>query len=128
LANSLNNLANVARDQKDFETADQLYRESLQINHSLGDKRAIAFLLEDISALAALQERAKHALTLYAAAAAMREEIGAPLPPSDQEKLDSLLAPARAALDTDKLHLAQAKGEAMTVEEAVTYALNGRHR
>jgi class 3 adenylate cyclase/tetratricopeptide (TPR) repeat protein len=123
LANSLNNLANVARDQEDYLRAYDLYHESLLINRELGDKRAIAYLLEDVSCLAAAEGRAEPALQLFAAAAALRHEMGAPLPPADQEKLETTLTAACTNLSETRKQQAKEQGEKMTWEEAVGFAL-----
>nr|HMP43397.1 hypothetical protein [Roseiflexaceae bacterium] len=48
--------------------------------------------------LAVRRRQHRQALRLVGAAAALRDEIGAPLPPAEQETLDARLAPARAAL------------------------------
>lgn len=124
LANSLNNLANVARDQGDAAAAQALYVESLTINRELGDRLAVAYLLEDIGRLAVRRDRAGAALRLLGAAQALRDVIGAPLPPAEQESLDRSLAPAREALGPDAQAAALAAGQAMSLEEAFRYALH----
>ncbi|MCL4264562.1 MAG: tetratricopeptide repeat protein [Anaerolineae bacterium] len=123
LANSLNNLASVARDQRDYQRARELYRESLRINRELGDKGALAYLLEDICCLAAAENDPESAFRLYGAAAALRETIGAPLPPSYQQKMDELLAPVRAQLPEEKEETWMAAGRQLSLDEAIVYAL-----
>jgi adenylate cyclase len=124
IANALNNLANVVRDQGDYQRARELYLESLVINRELGDKRALAFVLEDISCLSVLEDRPELAVCLAAAATAVRDDIGAPLTPNDQEKLKNALAPARITLSEKAQEEAMAKGQQMTLDDAVAYALN----
>ncbi len=122
IANSLNNLGNVIRAQGDYPAAAALYRESLTINKTLGDQWAIAYLLEDIGSLAALEGQAERALHLVGAAETLRESIGAPLPPAEQEKLETTLAPARNALgDTAETILAE--GRTLSLEQALEMAL-----
>ncbi|MCB0150433.1 MAG: hypothetical protein KDE01_22640, partial [Caldilineaceae bacterium] len=65
----------------------QLYAESLALNHALGDRRALAYLLEDIGLLAASRGRHRHALRLVGAASALRAAISSPLSQSEQETL-----------------------------------------
>lgn len=122
LANSLNNLANVTREQADFESAQLLYRESLQINRDLGDKRAVAFLFEDIGCLAALEQKAEAALLLVMLAANIRQEIGAPLAPNEQEKLDDRLTPARSGISAETQSRLQQESKAMNLDEAIVFA------
>lgn len=123
IANSLNNLGNVTRAQGDYETARSFYRESLMTNRDLGDKWAIAYLLEDIGGLAVLQGRSERALRLMGAAAALRVAINAPLPPAEQEKLESLLAPARQTQGESVANQLLAEGRAMALEQAIEEAL-----
>jgi tetratricopeptide (TPR) repeat protein len=123
IANLLNDLGNVARKQAQYSKAQDLYQESLQINQELGDRRAIAFLLEDIASLAMAQSQFKRAVILFSAAAALRPVIGAPLPPTDQEKVEQTIGEARQALSTNAHDEAWQIGQQMTFMQAVEYAL-----
>ena len=123
LANALNTLGNVIRAQGDYQAACKLYTESLIINRDLGDRRAIAYLLEDIGCLAALQQQAERALRLVGAAAALRETIGAPLSPADQEKLTQMLEPIRQARTETETTEMLNRGKALSLEEAISQAL-----
>ncbi len=122
-ANSLNNLGNVVRTQGDYDRARALYRESLTIDRELGERWAMAYLLEDIGGLAALERRPDRALRLVGAAAALREKIGAPLSAAERAKLDRLLEPARQALAADAQATAESAGRALSLDEAIEYAL-----
>ncbi|MFP4394522.1 MAG: tetratricopeptide repeat protein [Anaerolineales bacterium] len=121
LANSLNNLGNVVREQGDYEIAYNLYRESLTLNYQLGDKRALAYLFEDIGCTLAKQGQAMQALELRGAAHALRAEIGAPLSEAEQQKLETHLAPACAALDEDARRAAERAGARMSLDEVMDY-------
>ncbi len=123
IANSLNNLGNVTRVQGDYEAARALYEESLIINRELGDSWAIAYLLEDIGGLAALQQQTERALRLIGTAAVLRETINSPLSPAEQDKLERLIGPARQILGESRTAAAEAEGRAMSLEQAITDAL-----
>jgi predicted ATPase/class 3 adenylate cyclase len=123
LANALNNLGNAAREQADYGEARRLYVESIGINRVLGDRWAFAYLLEDIGSLAALQHQDERALVLVGAARSLRSAIGAPLPPADQARLDALMQVVRRALKDAALD-ADARGEAMGLDEAIEFALS----
>jgi tetratricopeptide (TPR) repeat protein len=125
LANALNNLANVTRAQGDYAAARALYHESLTINRGLGDKWALAYLLEDIGCLHALEGRAVVALRLVGAASAVREAIGAPRSGAEEAKLQQALAPARQSLDEATQAAAASAGMALPLEEAIDEALSG---
>ena len=126
LANALDNLGNVVRAQGDYPTARALYRQSLITTRDLGDRWTVAYLLEDIGGLAALEGEAERALRLVGAAAALREAIGAPLSPTEQAKLDRMLETARSTISESAQAATLAKGRAMSLDQAIDYALDGR--
>jgi len=123
IANSLNNLGNLVRTQGDYAAALTLYHDSLLTNRALGDRRALAYVLEDIGGLAALNGQPEQALRLSSAAGALRETLGAPLSSVERDKLEHMLGPARQALGEAAAASAEAEGKAMSLEEAVSYAL-----
>jgi predicted ATPase len=125
IGNALNNLGNVARAEKKYEEARTLYEEGLIINKELGDREAIAYLLEDLGGLAALQAQAKRALRLVGTAEALRETIGAPLPPAEKATLERLLEPVRLELGEAGVSSALVEGRAMSLEASIDYALEG---
>lgn len=124
LALSLNTLADVVLDEGDYSAARPLLTESLLLNRELGDQTAIAYLLEDYGGLAAFEAQPEKALCLAGFAAALRETIGAPLPPAEQARVDRMLESARQALAADVAAAHWAAGQAMSQEEAIEYALH----
>src|ERR1700730_8277000 len=98
IAGTLADLGTLAREERDCAVAHPLYRESLKIFQELDHKRGIARLLECCACSAATQLQSELSLRLAGAAAALRQNIGAPLPPAEQAKLESILDPARQAL------------------------------
>ncbi len=111
LALSLTTLADVVIDEGDFTAAVPILDESLAINRELGDNTMIAYVVEDYAAVAAAEGRSEQALRLGGFASALRASIGAPLPPSEQERVERLLAPAKAALDTVTTEAAWSDGQ-----------------
>jgi adenylate cyclase len=126
LALSLNTLADVVLDEGDFPAARPLLDESLAINRELGDRTAIAYLIEDYAGLAAAENQPQRALKLAGFAAALRETIGAPLPPTEQARVDRLLAPARAALPNAASAASFETGRLLALEQAIDLALDTR--
>ena len=124
IANFLNNLGNAARGQRDDDRAHALYRESLLIYRGFGDKWALAYLLEDIGSLLALEGKPTHALRLIGAAAALRAAIGVPLSGAEQARLDRLLAPALSHLAGWDQARALADGRALPQADAISEALD----
>ena len=85
----------------------------------LEHKRGIARLLECFACLAAVQLEAERSLRLAGAASALRQNIGAPLTPAEQGKLEAILDPARHALTNTASATAWLEGWAMPVEKAI---------
>jgi predicted ATPase len=123
IAGSLADLGNIAREQRDCPTAHSFYRESLKIFQELGHKRGIARLLEGFACSAAVQLQAERALRLAGAAAALRENIGVPLTPTEQAKLEAILDPARQALINTAGTTAWLDGWSMPIEKAIEEVL-----
>jgi ATP/maltotriose-dependent transcriptional regulator MalT len=76
------------------------------------------------AALAASQGQAHRTARLWAAAAALREAIGATLPPFKRRGWDPYIDSARAQLDEEAWEVAWAEGRAMPPERAIEYALS----
>jgi class 3 adenylate cyclase/tetratricopeptide (TPR) repeat protein len=123
LALSLNTLADVVLDEGEFGDARPLLDESLEINRELGDQTAIAYLFEDYAGLAAAESKPQKALQLAGFAAALRESIGAPLPPSEQARVDRMIASARAALPESIVQAEWVTGRGLDLEQAIQLAL-----
>jgi predicted ATPase/serine/threonine protein kinase len=123
IAGTLADQGSLAREQRDFATAQALYRESLRIFQELGHRRGIARLLECFACLSAAQFEAKRSLRLAGTAAALRRRIGAPRPPAEQAKLESILDSAGQTLSETSRVAAWSEGWAMPVEKAIDEVL-----
>ena len=123
IAGTLADLGSLARDQRNFPTAHSLYGESIKIFQELEHKRGVARLLECFACSAAAQLEARRSLGLAGAAAALRQNIGAPLTPAEQAKLEAALEPARQAISNAAGATAWLEGWAMAAENAVEQAL-----
>jgi hypothetical protein len=119
IAGTLADLGSLAREEKDYPTARSLYRESIRLFQELDHKRGIARLLECFACSAAAQLEAEHSLRLAGAAAALRQNIGAPLTPAEQVKLEAALESPRRALTNTAGATAWLEGWAIPVEKAV---------
>jgi predicted ATPase len=123
VAGTLADLGNLAREQRDCATAHALYRESLKVFQELEHRRGIARLLECFACSASIQFQAERSLRLAGAAAALRQNIGAPLTPAEQAKLDTHLDPARYALANTSGATAWLEGWGMPLEKAIEKAI-----
>jgi len=138
IAWSLQNLGYLAQHQGEHRQAAALFEESLGLFLELGNKVGVAECLEGLASVsvaslgpetraaaadAALCGAADKPLRLFGAAEALREVADTPLPPYRRVDYDRDLAAARAQLDEAACAAAWAEGRAMSIEQAVAYAL-----
>ena len=123
LARSLTDLGHVDCEQGDYAAAWAEYHEGLEIFAKLRHRRGMARVLEGTACLALARGNAARALTLAGAAAHLRQTIGAPLPPTEQAKLNGTLVPAWAALGEADGKAAWSEGYALGMEPAIQYLL-----
>jgi predicted ATPase/DNA-binding winged helix-turn-helix (wHTH) protein len=123
IAGTLADLGNLATEQRNYSIGISFYREGIKIFQELDHKRGIARLLECFAGAAAVQFDAERSLRLAGAAAALRQNIGAPLTPAEQAKLEASLHPARQALSSAAGRTAWSQGWALPLEKAIEEAL-----
>jgi predicted ATPase/class 3 adenylate cyclase len=122
-ANVLSTAARLARDQGDYALARARLAESLQVFNEIGDRRGIAFVLEGFAGLAADEAQPLRGHCLAASAAALRRIIGAGPPPAWRADVERSLSGASRGLSPDTIEEATARGRAMTLPEAIAFAL-----
>ena len=103
--------------------AHQALGESLGIFRVLGDRDGIAGCLEELGTLATSERQPERAARLLGAASVLREAIGAPLPPDDQQETDRIIAALLATLDSERFAIAWAAGQSLPLEGAISLAL-----
>ena len=123
IAATLADLGNLEREQRNTAAAHVLYRESLKIFQELEHKRGIARLLECFAGAAAVETQAERSMRLAGAAAALRQNMGAPLLASEQVKLEAILQPARGSLSDSAGAAAWLEGWALPLDQAIDEAL-----
>jgi hypothetical protein len=80
--------------------------------------------LEGLAKVAGAEEAAARAARLLGAAEALREAIGAPLPPVERADYDRSVDTVRAGLSEEAFAAAWSEGRLMALEQALVYALN----
>jgi predicted ATPase/class 3 adenylate cyclase len=123
VSNVLGNLGLLASARRDYGAARPLLAESLAIRRGLGDKLGIAECLEALAELAAAQGHLDQAARLFGAAEILREEVSVPLLPSNRGAYGHQMAVLLVLLKGDACKGAWAEGRAMTLEQAIEYAL-----
>ena len=123
IAVSLFSLGTLARMQDDHARAWALYRESLALREELRDRDGIAACLRGLACLAGRRGEAERAARLFGAAEALWQAVGLVRPRDAGE--ERLLAETRSRLGEPAFAAAWGAGRAMSLEQAVEYALAG---
>jgi predicted ATPase/transcriptional regulator with XRE-family HTH domain len=123
IAWSLGGLADVARLRADYKRATGMFRESLSLYLGSGSKFGPPFSLEALGLVAVALGDAKRAARLWGAAAAWREAIHQPLPPSYQRDYAASMTQVRTQLGEEVYASAWSEGHAMSPEQAIALAL-----
>ena len=123
VAYALSNLGNVVYDQGEYASAATIYRESLELKRDLGD-RTIAFTLEGMAKLRMAAKEPLYAARLWGIAERLREENSYPMEQTSRPEYELQVAAAHAAVGNPAaFDAAWAEGRAMTLEHAISYAL-----
>jgi predicted ATPase/DNA-binding SARP family transcriptional activator len=120
---SLFHLARIARLQADYAAAESRLAEGLHRFQQIGDRRGAGYCLAGFAVLAATHGHHERAACLSGAVASLQALIGPFLEVPLQAEYDQALGAVRAALDEAAFARASAGGQAMSLEEAIAYAL-----
>jgi len=123
LARSLVALGRVRRTLGQLLPASELLTEGLDLFRALGHKLGIANAIEELGAVSAVQGDGVQAAMLFSTAHALREGMGAPLPPVDRAAYDSVVAVCRAQLGETAFAEAWAHAAARPFQEVVEEVL-----
>jgi predicted ATPase/DNA-binding CsgD family transcriptional regulator/Tfp pilus assembly protein PilF len=122
-ADAMQDLGRVVLAQGNYPRAQLMYEQSLTISRGLGNKRGIMMVLEAFASLAVARGRFESAVRLFGAIEALLAETGGELEPHYRADFDRNLAAARAQLDEAAFQRAWAAGRAMSMDQAIEYAL-----
>jgi hypothetical protein len=122
-AGSLAQLAIFARDAGRLQDAAAMLREAIGIERVLGNVHGIAVDLGRLASVLALAGRAGEAARLLSSSEALTEKLGADVPWWALRRNAQTLATIRTQLDEAATAEAWERGRALTVDEAVSLAL-----
>jgi tetratricopeptide (TPR) repeat protein len=117
------NLAHLERKLGNYASALEYYRETLVAFRDIGQDGAVSHQLECFGFIALAQDQNERALQLFAAANALREKGGTPMRPDEQIYFDEQLRGLREKMESTKFDSIWSQGRAMTMEQAIAYAL-----
>ena len=127
IGNSLYILGQVARNGGDYVRAEELFGESIVVWQEMdyGNREKIALSLEALGGVAIERDRPERGARLFGAGKVLRQAIDYPLKsPYDLANFDRSMAALRAQMDEEALETEWTEGRAMSMEEAIEYALN----
>jgi predicted ATPase/DNA-binding CsgD family transcriptional regulator len=122
LGRRLTRLGQVAQAQQDLERAMALIQEGLAACRDAGDNWGITMALVGLAGVAGKRGEPARAARLLGAVETRRNTIGAVLWHVDRLEYEHNLAAAHAALTEEQFAAAWAQGQAMSLEDAITYA------
>jgi tetratricopeptide (TPR) repeat protein len=123
MARSLMMLGYVVVEQGRCDEARALDAEGLRLSREIGDARGVVFALDLFGVIAGSMQQHERSTILIFAVRRLLTSMGAAPEPGDQDRTDRVLAAAEAALGLNAYQAFRERGEAMSLEEAVTYAL-----
>jgi predicted ATPase/class 3 adenylate cyclase len=122
---SLRYLALLDRKRGDVEQARTQYREALTLAREFGDHSCMMFEVAGLAYVAVDDEQAERAASLLAAVSRLQEVMGVALSTaSGAGGFEESVAAVRALLTDSDFATAWSEGSAMSLEEAVAYALD----
>jgi non-specific serine/threonine protein kinase len=116
-------LGQIALHLNDVEHAEQLCRQSLQLNLNISSQRGIAAGVGVLAGIAQAQGHALRAAMLLGAAQSLLDSMGERLAPVDQREFDATHALTRTRLGAAPFDTAFAEGYALLPEQIVGQAL-----
>jgi non-specific serine/threonine protein kinase len=125
IGNVLANLGLVAHYQGDYCRAGTLFRRSLDVQREAGDRYGVAYMLGFLGGVAGAEGQTVRSARLFGAGEAVFAGLGTHIESTDRDLYDRDLAAARAQLDEQVWQHAWAEGQAMSLEQAISYALEG---
>jgi non-specific serine/threonine protein kinase len=122
----LGHLGLLALIRSDYESAPTLLRESLRLAWELDYKQSIQHCLYTLACVTACREQPVRATRLWGAVEGMEEAYGAHLTPVilSLTNYEGHLSRGRSQLGEEGFALAWAGGKAMSLEQAIEYALS----
>jgi tetratricopeptide (TPR) repeat protein len=101
------------------------FREGLVMVHELDHWPGTANALDGFATLAVAMGSTERAVRLWACADALRQESGAAVPHAERRRYEGEVDLAKAQLSKDAFDQAWQQGRAMTLDDAVRYAVGG---
>jgi predicted ATPase/DNA-binding CsgD family transcriptional regulator len=123
IATALMNLGIIACHQRDYQVSENLFTEGILLLSEIGGRNMLGACLMGLAGVWAIQGQAERAATLFGAADAMCKSMGIQYGLVDRSDFDSSLIMIQAQLTAEVFNAAWARGQTMSTDEAVAFAL-----
>jgi len=118
------NMGYVTLRQGNAQLATQHFEESVRFFRERGADRMVVASLAGLGGVALTQGKPERAARLLGATEALNEKLGIILDPDDRLEFERDAADTRVNLDEKTFGTAWAEGRAMSLEQAITFAVN----
>ena len=125
IAYALHSLGVLNQREGNYTQAQVFNRQSLLLWQELGQTFFVAATLENLALLCTQQQEGWRAACLIGAVQSLRETARISRQPSDQPEFERAYNALTEQLTQDALATAQEEGKRMTLEQTISYALNG---
>jgi len=119
IAWSLHELAIAGRRRRPAREQAVMLRDALLVHRQLGDRWRVASVLEEIAGSLLARQEPQRAVEILAAAQALREKLGTPVPPAELPERDEALGRLRKKLSASAFSTAWAHGQADGLDQMI---------
>jgi tetratricopeptide (TPR) repeat protein len=126
LGNALNEIGRAECDEGHHDLALKHFAEGMSILHGLGNRPDVIESLEGLAGVAAATAAPRRATRLWGAADALRQETGNARTVHESIAYERQVKSVRAILTGEAFDQPWDEGRAMSLDDAVRYALDGR--
>jgi tetratricopeptide (TPR) repeat protein len=124
IGHALNEIGRAECDEGHHDLALKHLAEGMTILHGLGNRQGVIESLEGLAGVAAATAAPRRAVPLWGAAEALRQEMGGARSVHLSIAYERQLKAVQAILTTEAFDQAWAEGQAMSLDDAVRYALD----
>ena len=119
----------MALSRGDHDGATPLFEEGVMLSEQVGDRANVAYCLEGLAMVAGARGQAERSARLFGVAEGLHEAVGVPVYiyyELHRSLYERTMTAVHSRLREGVFEEARAEGRAMTFEQAVTYALEGK--
>jgi len=120
---NLLNLAYVSHHRKDYQQEEELIKQALMLSGEFKTKYFTILYLDALASPIGATGEPERAATILGASQAFLDDMGIERQTADQHEIDRVLASLHKQLDESSFEAAWTQGRAMSLEQAIAFAL-----